>query len=95
MGPERARLLTPTPPATAPRPLALSLLQAVQSEAQRERQAAAARAVALLEAKATRLCDMLSSVLEDTKGRIEKKQAQTYEELVAEQHEAEEVRREW
>jgi hypothetical protein len=35
---------------------------------------------------------MLSSVIEDTKGRIEKKQAQTYEELVAEQAEAEEVR---
>ena len=31
-------------------------------------------------------------VLEDTKGRIEKRQAQTYEELVAEQAEAEEVR---
>ncbi len=67
-------------------------LQALQSEAERERQAAAARAVALLEAKAAKLCEMLSSVLEDTKGRIEKKQAQTYEELLAEQQEAEEVR---
>ncbi|KAL4446223.1 hypothetical protein ABPG77_003030 [Micractinium sp. CCAP 211/92] len=63
---------------------------ALQSEAERERQAAAARAVALLEAKAAKLCEMLSSVLEDTKGRIEKKQAQTYEELLAEQQEAEE-----
>ena len=84
----------PDPSRHCPSP-PLPCLQAVQSEAQRERQAATARAVALLEAKATRLCDMLSSVLEDTKGRIEKKQAQTYEELVAEQHEAEEVRREW
>ncbi|KAI3432859.1 hypothetical protein D9Q98_010442 [Chlorella vulgaris] len=63
---------------------------AVQSVATRERQSAAARAVALLEAKASKLCSMLSSVLEDTKGRIEKKQAQTYEELVAEQQEADE-----
>ncbi|PRW61113.1 splicing factor 3A subunit 3 [Chlorella sorokiniana] len=63
---------------------------AVQSTEQRERQAAAARAVALLEAKASKLCEMLGSVLEDTKGRIEKKQAQTYEELMAEQAEAEE-----
>ncbi len=44
-----------------------------------------------MEAKAGKLCSMLSSVLEDTKGRIEKKQAQTYEELVAEQQEADEV----
>ena len=35
------------------------------------------RQVALLEAKAAKLCEMLSSVIEDTKGRIEKKQAQT------------------
>lgn len=41
--------------------------QAVQSAEQRERQAAAARAVALLEAKAAKLCEMLSSVIEDTK----------------------------
>jgi splicing factor 3A subunit 3 len=33
---------------------------------------------------------MLSSVIEDTKGRVEKRQAQTYEELLAEQQEAEE-----
>ena len=39
-----------------------------------------------------KLCDMLSSVIEDTKGRIEKKQAQTYEELLAEQQEGQEVR---
>lgn len=42
-------------------------MQAVQSAEQRERQAAAARAVALLEAKAAKLCEMLSSVIEDTK----------------------------
>lgn len=63
---------------------------AVQTEAERERQTAQARAVALLEAKASKLCDMLASVIEDTKGRIEKKQAQTYEEMQAEQQEAEE-----
>ena len=69
----------------------LLLLQATKSAAKQEQRVAAARTVALLEAKARRLCDMLSSVIEDTKGRIEKKQAQTYEELVAEQQEAEEV----
>jgi splicing factor 3A subunit 3 len=69
-----------------------SMPLASQSAEERERAAAAARATALLEAKAARLCAMLSSVIEDTKGRIEKKQAQTYEELVAEQAEAEEVR---
>ena len=48
-------------------PLTRLAAQAVQSEEQRERQAAAARAVALLEAKAAKLCEMLSSVIEDTK----------------------------
>lgn len=76
--------------AHAPSPLCP--LQAAQSAEDRERAAAAARATALLEAKASKLCAMLSSVIDDTKGRIEKKQAQTYEELVAEQVEAEEVR---
>lgn len=67
-----------------------TLPAATKSAAKQEQRVAAARTVALLEAKARRLCDMLSSVIEDTKGRIEKKQAQTYEELVAEQQEAEE-----
>jgi len=44
----------------------------------------AAKEVALLEAKVSKLCSMLESIIEDTKGRIEKRQAQTYEEIMAE-----------
>ena len=66
-------------------------LQAVLSEVEARRQASTARETAVLEAKVSKLCDMLSSVIEDTKGRVEKRQAQTYEELLAEQQEAEEV----
>eukprot|EP00887_Chlorella_sp_A99_P006821 scaffold2.g6821.t1 len=50
----------------------------------------AAPNAALLEAKVAKLVEMLGSVVEDTKGRIEKRQAQTYEEMLAEQQEAEE-----
>ncbi|GAB4814775.1 hypothetical protein N2152v2_001821 [Parachlorella kessleri] len=60
------------------------------SEAERRRQGEAARATALLEAKLRRLAELLGSVIEDTKGRIEKRQAQTYEEMLQEQQEAEE-----
>ena len=62
------------------------------SEGERRRAAAAARGVARVECKVGKLCEMLGGVIEDTKGRIEKKAAQTYEELMAEQAEAEEVR---
>jgi len=43
-----------------------------------------ARAVAFIEAKISRLCEQLSAVIADTLGRIEKRQAQTYEEMLAE-----------
>ncbi|KAG1663564.1 hypothetical protein FOA52_013184 [Chlamydomonas sp. UWO 241] len=45
--------------------------------------------VCLLEARITKLTEILGQVVSDTRGRIEKKQAQTYEEMVAEQNEAE------
>mmetsp|Transcript_40482 Transcript_40482/g.89949 ORF Transcript_40482/g.89949 Transcript_40482/m.89949 type:complete len:508 (-) Transcript_40482:699-2222(-) len=45
--------------------------------------------VALLEARTQQLSELLRQVLADTKGRVEKKQAQTYEEMQAEQEEAE------
>lgn len=45
--------------------------------------------VCFLELRIQRLAEILSQVIADTKGRIEKKQAQTYEELQAEQEEAE------
>lgn len=58
------------------------------------KQKAAAKEAALLECK-TRLLlqdkDLLGKVVTDTIGNIEKKQARTYEELQAEQMEAEEV----
>jgi len=47
-----------------------------------------ALAVAVMEAKITKLLELLVNVLSDTQGRIEKRQAQTYEELMAEQEEA-------
>ena len=51
---------------------------------EREKAAAAARAIALLESRFRRLCEMVSSPLADTVGRVEKRQAQTYEEIAAE-----------
>ena len=43
-----------------------------------------ARTIALIETKISRLCEQLSAVISDTLGRIEKRQAQTYEEMLAE-----------
>lgn len=63
---------------------------AALSQAQRERAEAAARGAALLEARVSRLLRLLGTVHADTAGRVEKRQAQTYEELLAEQAEAEE-----
>lgn len=71
------------------------MLQASQDDEQAAKQKAAAKEAALLECK-TRLLiqdkDLLGKVVTDTLGNIEKKQARTYEELQAEQMEAEEVR---
>jgi hypothetical protein len=47
-----------------------------------------AKGVALLEARATKLAELLANVISDTKARLEKKQAQTYEEMLADQAEA-------
>jgi len=49
---------------------------------------AAAREVAVAEGQVAKLCELLAPVIVDTKGRIEKRQAQTYEEMMAEQEEA-------
>jgi splicing factor 3A subunit 3 len=51
---------------------------------ERERVEASARVTALQEAWVGRLCEQLAAVIGDTLGRIEKRQAQTYEEMVAE-----------
>ncbi|KXZ48869.1 hypothetical protein GPECTOR_25g454 [Gonium pectorale] len=53
------------------------------------KQAAAARNVALLEVKVRKMAELLVNVIADTKGKVEKKQAQTYEEMQAELAEAE------
>lgn len=45
------------------------------------------KSVALIETLTGKLCDMLGKVIADTRGQIEKRQAQTYEELLAEQEE--------
>ena len=70
-------------------------LQASQDSEQATKQKAAAKEAALLETK-TRLLlqdkDLLGKVVTDTVANIEKKQARTYEELQAEQMEADEVR---
>eukprot|EP00891_Asterochloris_glomerata_P009690 jgi/Astpho2/9690/Aster-03682 len=66
--------------------------QAALSQQQRIRQSAAAKETALLEIKISTLCgdkNLLGRVLEDTQGNIEKKQARSYEEMLAEQEEAE------
>ena len=69
-------------------------MQASHDSEQAVKQKAAAKEAALLECK-TRLLiqdkDLLGKVVTDTLGNIEKKQARTYEELQAEQMEAEEV----
>lgn len=69
-------------------------MQAAKDSEQAAKHKAAAREAALLECK-TRLLlqdkDLLGKVATDTIGNIEKKQARTYEELQAEQMEAEEV----
>ncbi|KAF8066290.1 hypothetical protein HT031_002613 [Scenedesmus sp. PABB004] len=62
---------------------------AVKSEAELLQQQQAALAAAQLEAQVSRLGELLANVISDTRGRVEKKQAQTYEELVAELEEGE------
>jgi splicing factor 3A subunit 3 len=45
--------------------------------------------VAQTEAQITRLAELLANVVRDTRGKVEKKQSQTYEEMLAEMEEAE------
>ncbi|KAK9906790.1 hypothetical protein WJX75_008099 [Coccomyxa subellipsoidea] len=58
---------------------------AVRSAEENARISAAAQDTALLEAKVKLWSEVFASVIEDTKGYVEKKQASTYEEIVAEQ----------
>ena len=70
------------------------LVQASQDSEQAAKQKSAAKEAALMECKARLLLqdkDLLGKVVTDTVANIEKKQARTYEELQAEQMEAEEV----
>ncbi|CAD7695224.1 unnamed protein product [Ostreobium quekettii] len=62
---------------------------ALVSEEDRRRTTAATYYIAFTEAKIERLVEMLGSVLEDTKGRVEKKMTQTVREREAEMEEAE------
>ena len=57
---------------------------AALSPEERARAEETAKAVAFMEARVSRQCEHLSGVIADTLGRIEKRQAQTYEEMVAE-----------
>jgi splicing factor 3A subunit 3 len=57
---------------------------AALSSKERARVEENARVIAFIEAKTSRLCEQLSAVIADTLGRIEKRQAQTYEEMLAE-----------
>lgn len=70
------------------------MTQAARDSEQALKQKASAKEAALLEYKIRLLLTdkgLLGKVIEDTVGNIEKKQARTYEELQAEQAEAEEV----
>jgi hypothetical protein len=69
----------------------LLLVQAAQTDEQQLGSLQLIKSTALLEFKIKRLCDMLASVIDDTKDRLEKRQAQTYEELMLEKEEAEVV----
>lgn len=62
---------------------------AAGGDADAVRSNAAAREAALLEAKVVKVLELLGAVLADTISRTEKKQAQTYEEMLVEQEEAE------
>ncbi|GMH42222.1 hypothetical protein BSKO_10141 [Bryopsis sp. KO-2023] len=58
---------------------------------QQERLVVSIKAIAFTEAKICKVLEMLGSVLEETKGKVERKQAQTLEELQAELEEQEQV----
>ncbi|KIY97134.1 Splicing factor 3A subunit 3 [Monoraphidium neglectum] len=66
-----------------------SALAAARDEAALAKRRAAAWEACALEGKVRRLAELLANVVSDTKGRVEKKQAQTYEEMLAELEEAE------
>lgn len=62
---------------------------ALRSEQELQQTQQLALSVVSLEAQVARLAELLANVISDTKGRVEKKQAQTYEEMLAELEEAE------
>ncbi|GBF95619.1 splicing factor 3A subunit 3 [Raphidocelis subcapitata] len=66
-----------------------SALAAARDEAALAKRREAAWGACALEGKVARLGELLANVVSDTRGRIEKKQAQTYEEMLAELEEAE------
>ena len=67
-------------------PYARVLVQDVQGAEEVQRQKAAAKEAALLEQKVLAVSNALGTVVADTRGNVEKKQARTYEELKAEHH---------
>lgn len=60
-----------------------------KSEKELAKQEQHALAAAQLEAQVSRLVELLANIISDTRGRVEKKQAQTYEEMLADLEEAE------
>ncbi len=66
-------------------------MQDVQGAEEVRRQKAAAKEAALLEQRVLAMSTALGTVVEDTRGNVEKKQARTYEEMKAEQEEQEQV----
>lgn len=66
-----------------------SALAAGRDEASLARRKESAWQACVLEGKVSRLSELLANVVSDTRGRVEKKQAQTYEEMLAELEEAE------
>eukprot|EP00879_Flechtneria_rotunda_P009192 GHRR01009625.1.p1 GENE.GHRR01009625.1~~GHRR01009625.1.p1 ORF type:complete len:514 (+),score=175.71 GHRR01009625.1:1274-2815(+) len=64
------------------------VVQANRSEQETKQRQQTALSVAELEAQVRRLVELLANIISDTRGRVEKKQAQTYEELLAEMEEA-------
>ncbi|GFH09379.1 splicing factor 3a, subunit 3, partial [Haematococcus lacustris] len=82
-----AKGVAPPPPANGAAAPA-SNGTAKSAAAAQAKQKAAALTAAVLEAKVVRMCELLSNVIADTKGRVEKRQGQTYEEMMAEQEDA-------
>ncbi|KAJ9507341.1 hypothetical protein QJQ45_006307 [Haematococcus lacustris] len=76
-----AKGVAPPPPANGAAAPA-SNGTAKSAAAAQAKQKAAALTAAVIEAKVVRMCELLSNVIADTKGRVEKRQGQTYEEMM-------------